>query len=282
MKLKEFKDHFSTELSEYYPSEELQSFFSILSEYFLKLTRLDVVLNAEMDLSEENLKNYNDALTRLKNYEPIQYIIGETEFFGLTFVVNKHTLIPRPETEELVAWMLADRENQNSEVSILDIGTGSGCIAISLAKHLPNANVSAVDISKEALKMARQNAIENAVEVTFQELDILASKKHLAAFDIIVSNPPYVREREKSAMKSNVLNHEPSGALFVSDTDPLIFYRRIARFAQRHLSTDGILYFEINEYLSKELIDLLDKIGFRDIALKKDLFGKDRMLKCCK
>ncbi len=243
------------------------------------LSRLEIALEPEKSVFEDAVEKFDEALTRLKTHEPIQYIIGETEFFGLPFKVNKHTLIPRPETEELVEWIL--KEIPSSEaMELLDIGTGSGCIAISLAKSLQNANVSALDISKEALKIASENAELNKVEVNFFQADILNSETLPEQYDIIVSNPPYVRELEKKQMQVNVLKYEPDSALYVKNEDPLVFYRSIALLAKNYLKSDGKLFFEINEYLGDEMIALLKGQGFKNIEIIKDIYGRNRMMKC--
>ncbi|MDN3725436.1 peptide chain release factor N(5)-glutamine methyltransferase [Aequorivita sp. SDUM287046] len=283
MKISKLKSDFQNSLSEIYPSEEIQSFFNILSEKYLKLSRIEMALNPEKAISVEIIGDFENALFRLKNYEPIQYIIGETEFFGLNFKVNKYTLIPRPETEELVEWILVQQKlipNNSQLITILDIGTGSGCIAISLSKNFPDAKVSALDISEEALQIARKNAELNEVETNFFQADILTIKQLPQQYDIIVSNPPYVRELEKKQMQQNVLNHEPQSALFVANEDPLVFYRTISRLAKMHLKPNGKLFFEINEYLGEDMKMLLKSEGFQNIEIKKDIFGKDRMLKC--
>jgi len=279
MTIKELKSQFSKELSGLYPSEELQSFFSLLSEFILNYSRLDTVVNAAEAISEENLSRFENAIERLKGYEPIQYIIGKTEFYGLPLTLNPNTLIPRPETEELVSWILEDQK-QLWGGSILDIGTGSGCIAIALAKNLSKASVEALDVSPEALEVAAENTMNNKVSVEFYEMDILTTDHLPKNYDVIVSNPPYVRELEKEMMHTNVLKHEPPTALFVSNEEPLLFYRNIAMLALKHLSSSGKLYFEINEYLREELTDLLQNLGFSTIVARKDIFGKDRMLRC--
>lgn len=200
----------------------------------------------------------------------------------MPFKVNENTLIPRPETEELVDWVITsfDKQKEETQFKILDIGTGSGCISISLAKNLPETNVFALDVSKEALQTAKQNAEMNGVEVVFIHDDILNTNfSPLAVFDVIVSNPPYVRNLEKVEIKSNVLDNEPHIALFVDNENPLQFYKAICEFAQNNLKDEGVLYFEINEYLGQEMIQLLKEFGFKSIELKKDLFGKDRMIK---
>lgn len=283
MKISELKTHFQNNLSEAYPSEEIQSFFNILSEKYIHLSRIEIALNPEKTISKEDVEKFQQVLFRLQTHEPIQYIIGETEFFGLPFNVNKHTLIPRPETEELVEWILLEQKpiTHNSQlITVLDIGTGSGCIAISLAKNLTETNVSALDFSEEALKMAQQNAELNKVKVEFFQTDILKTKTLPKKYNVIVSNPPYVRELEKQQMQQNVLNYEPDSALYVTDEDPLLFYRVISKLAKDHLQPNGKLFFEINEYLAMELILLLKSEGFQNIKVKKDIFGKDRMIKC--
>jgi len=279
--LKELKSTFITQLSGVYPSEEVGSIFTILSEYFLNYTRLETILKADESLSEEIIKHFENAISRLKRQEPVQYICGKTEFYSLPFKVDKHTLIPRPETEGLVQWIIDDENKKHTKLmTLLDIGTGSGCIAISLAKNLKNINVSALDFSPEALETAHKNSVLNSVKVAFFELDLLDAQKLPQQYDIMVSNPPYVRKMDKSNMRSNVLEYEPKSALFVTDNDPLLFYRKIARLAKRHLTDNGRVYFEINEYLSDELKALLQTEGFTDIEVRKDIFGKDRMIKC--
>jgi len=279
--LKELKSTFITQLSEVYPSQEVESIFTVLSEYFLNYTRLETVLKADESLSDEIIKRFENAISRLKRQEPVQYICGKTEFYSLPFKVDKHTLIPRPETEGLVQWIIDDEnKKQSKSKTLLDIGTGSGCIAISLAKNLKDIDVSALDFSPEALITAHKNSVLNNVKVTFFELDLLDEQTLPQQYDIMVSNPPYVRELEKSNMRSNVLEYEPKSALFVSDKDPFLFYRRIARLANLYLTDNGRLYFEINEYLSDELKAFLLTERFTDTEVRKDIFGKDRMIKC--
>lgn len=284
MVLKEILNVFHKELDTIYGNNEVDSFFNILIDYYLNLKRITLVMQPEYTISKEEEQPLFEALSRLKLEEPIQYILGETEFFGLVFKVNQNTLIPRPETEELVQWIIEDYKDNLEQIKILDIGTGTGCIPISLAKNLPKAKVKALDISTKALKVAKQNAELNAVEVDFIEQNILdtyhteldsASQK----FDVIVSNPPYVRELEKAEMKGNVLKHEPELALFVDDMNPLIFYKAITEFATHNLKAGGTLYFEINQYLGSEMIQLLEDFNFKDIELKKDMFGNNRMIK---
>ena len=245
------------------------------------MTRLDISLNLETKVSEENKAKFLEALHRLTQFEPIQYIIGSTEFYGLSLKVNNHTLIPRPETEALVHWILEDIKEMNlsSSYKILDIGTGSGCIAIALATKLQKVKVSAIDISERALKVAKLNAINNNVAIEFEQKNILNTESLSEEYDVIVSNPPYVRESEKRNMNANVLNHEPATALYVSDENPLVFYTKIAQIASTHLKNNGSLYFEINEYLSKDVVNMLKSEGFSEVEIRKDLFGKERMIK---
>ncbi len=284
MILKEFKLFFNEALSAIYPKTEIDSFFFILMEEKLKLQRIDTVLKPDFLITKKNLIDLKTIVKRLQKEEPIQYIIGSTEFYGLPFLVDKNTLIPRTETEELVAWVLDEikvlTDNKITELSILDIGTGTGCIPISLAKNLTSLNISAIDISPEALLIAKQNAVLNKVTIEFIELDILKAESLPQEYDVIISNPPYVRELEKKEIKNNVLENEPHLALFVADKNPLIFYNKIADLAKQQLSINGMLFFEINQYLGKETLNMLVKKGFKNIQLKKDLFGNDRMIKC--
>jgi release factor glutamine methyltransferase len=285
LKIKELKDYFVDAISDLYPSEEVQSFFNLLSEKHLGLSRIEIALNSDTSISEENISKFKEAIQRLKNYEPIQYILGETEFFGLPFKVDENVLIPRPETEELVLWVISEFRIQNSEFRIIDIGTGSGCIPIALASRFPEAKITALDISKGALEVAKQNAKLNEVNINFIEADILDSNTwnldfENLEFDIVVSNPPYVRELEKELMEANVIKYEPATALFVKDEDPLLFYRKIAQFGKQYLKPTGLLFFEINEYLGESMLELLKEEGYSEIEIKKDIFNKDRMIKC--
>jgi release factor glutamine methyltransferase len=243
--------------------------------------RLQLALEPGIIINPNQLKQFEEALERLLQQEPIQYIIGDTEFFGYLFKVNKHVLIPRPETEELVAWIVEDSKLkiENSDFKILDIGTGSGCIPISLAKENPGAKVSSIDISKEAIEVAQLNANLNKVQVDFVQQDILSTQTLMGEYQVIVSNPPYVRELEKAQMQKNVLDFEPSLALYVKDNDPLIFYRKIAELAKNVLAENGALYLEINQYLMDETKQLLQDIGYVNIEMKKDMYGNYRMCK---
>ena len=280
MTLKELKTHYLNSLSKLYPKTEINTFFFYLIEEYLDLQRIDFSLQPNKIIENTDFLKFEKALNRLKKEEPIQYILGKTEFYGYPFLVTKDTLIPRPETEELVEWILQELEFQKKKkTSILDIGTGSGCIAISLAKKNKNLSVSAIDFSKEAIEIAKQNAKLNEVNIYLIEKDILLTKELDTAFDVIVSNPPYVRELEKVEIKNNVLQNEPHSALFVSDSNPLIFYSKIADLAKNHLTKNGLLFFEINQYLGQETKVMLSKKGFKNIELRKDLFGNDSMIK---
>lgn len=282
MLLKTYKSTFLQELSPLYDEKEIESFFYIILESFHNKKRIDLALNPEMEMDAVQLLRWESVLADLKKEKPIQYILGETEFYGLPFLVNENTLIPRPETEELVEWILESTkyEEQSTKLNVLDIGTGSGCIAISLAKNLPSAQVSAIDVSEKALATAHKNAEINKVDVNFILKNILETEVLDEKYDIIVSNPPYVRNLEKEEIKPNVLEYEPHLALFVEDNDALLFYRKIAELAKKNLSENGKLYFEINQYLGKETVELLEEMGFKNIVLKKDIYGNDRMISC--
>jgi release factor glutamine methyltransferase len=238
-----------------------------------------LALQPDADLAEEQMAEWNAILKELLNEVPIQYLLGTTSFYGLDFEVNANVLIPRPETEELVDWILSDYKKEAIEdCKILDIGTGSGCIAIALAKNISQAEVAAIDVSKKALELAQTNAQTNGVAVAFLCQNILETEDLQGQFDVIVSNPPYVRTLEKAEIKKNVLEHEPHLALFVDDNDALLFYRKIAALAQKNLKENGKLYFEINQYLGLEMIDLLNSMGFVAVELRKDIYGNDRMI----
>jgi len=288
MLLKNYKTIFLQALSSLYDEKEIESFFYLTLEKLHQKKRIDLALQPDLTMDETQLAQWETVLAELKNYKPIQYILGETEFYGLPFLVNENVLIPRPETEELVQLILV--ESQKSKVKsfkILDIGTGSGCIPISLKKNLPSAEVFAIDVSKNALEVAQKNAEINGVEVNFTEANILLTdslalpthnSQLTTLFDIIVSNPPYVRNLEKAEINSNVLEFEPHLALFVEDNDALLFYRKISELAKNHLAENGKLYFEINQYLGKETVALVESYGFKNVKLLKDIYGNDRMI----
>ena len=284
MKIKQYRTYFIEELAPFYDAYEAESFFYLILEDKHKLRQIDLALNHELVFEEADIEKWKILLTELKKEVPIQYLLGKTNFYGLDFEVNEHVLIPRPETEELVEWIISENSKieRFKNLKILDIGTGSGCIAISLAKNIPNAKVFAIDVSEEALAMAKKNAKNNNVAVTFLLQSILETEDLKQDFDIIVSNPPYVRNLEKQEIKKNVLNYEPHLALFVEDNDALLFYRKIAELAQKNLVENGQLYFEINQYLGTEMTDLLEKMNFKNIELRKDIYDNDRMISCKK
>ena len=281
MKAKEYKSNFITQLQSIYDVMEAESFFYLILEDKHQMKRIDLALEPNYEFSEEAIKVWEELVVQLKKEIPIQYLLGNTEFFGLPFIVNENVLIPRPETEELVDWIISEdkKAERQKSIKILDIGTGSGCIAISLAKNILNATVFAIDVSSKALEVAKLNAKQNDVSVTFLEKNILETDDLLEQFDIIVSNPPYVRNLEKQEIKKNVLDNEPHLALFVDDFDALIFYRKIAVLATKNLNPNGKLFFEINQYLGQEMTDLLNQSGFTELELRKDIYGNDRMTK---
>ena len=290
MIVKQYRKYFNETLKTIYPITEIDSFFFLLLEEYLGFRRVDIVLKSDFKIPQETLNLLQSATKQLEQEIPLQHIIGKTEFYGLPFVVNKHVLIPRPETEELVAWVVSEssrfktfntstkQTTETKQLKILDIGTGSGCIPISLKKQLPFAKISAIDISKEALSVAKKNAVLNNVDIHFILQDILKTVTLDQHYDIIISNPPYVRELEKKELKNNVLKNEPHVALFVENDNPLIFYAKIAELAKNYLNKNGLLFFEINQYLGTETIDLVKKKGLKNIQLKKDMFGNDRII----
>jgi release factor glutamine methyltransferase len=264
--------YFRKELSVIFNDREVLNWAYLSIEYLLGYNRSECIIHSDKSIDIRVSDKLKNIITDLKTNKPVQYILGETYFYGLKIILNMHTLIPRPETEELVDWVLEENFN-----SVLDIGTGSGCIAIALAKY-SNADVSAIDISEPALKVAKENEILNSVQVNWSQQDILEAQS-LAKVDLFVSNPPYVLNSEKERMQKNILEYEPHLALFVPDNDPLIFYKKIADIATESLTAGGKLFFEINEYFADELIAILTQIGFVDIQLKKDINDRDRMIK---
>ncbi len=280
MLLQEFKKQFLLTLTSLYENNEAQELFYLICEDYLRFSKVDVALNFDYVLDTEKKRLFENALFQLQQQQPIQQILGEAYFYGNAFKVTKDTLIPRPETEELVDWIVTDHKDKN--VSILDIGTGTGCIAISLKTNLINSKVCALDFSEKALTIAKLNSEKIGASIIFKKQDILTQENLLGDFDIIVSNPPYVRELEKKEMSTNVLDFEPVSALFVSDNDPLIFYRKIAKLivdSYTNTQKPRFLYFEINEYLSESLIQMLSKMKYHSIELRKDFRGKPRMIK---
>ncbi len=286
MTLKEIQTLYYNTLKKRYEEEERKAIFYRVIEHYLGLQSFMVALQPNYTVTKAEINQLLEVLHRLEQGEPVQYILGHTEFYGLRYKVNNHVLIPRPETEELVSWIISDHKN-NSSITLLDIGTGSGCIATSLAHNLKNSKVVALDVSEEALKVAQENANNNRQKVCFVTANILdyntAAQKisdacNVAQFNVIVSNPPYVTKSEQKQIKKNVLAYEPHLALFVEDTNPLLFYEAIAQFAVNKLSKAGALYLEINQYLGIETQLLLEKFGFKT-ELRKDLAGNMRMIK---
>ncbi len=274
---------FQDNLKDIYEKEELETLIAYCFEEILAINKAEIGLRKNETMSESQLLKFNFAIKDLKQQKPIQYIFGKADFYGLKFIVNENVLIPRPETEELVDLIVKDFKVQSSqihELTILDIGTGSGCIPIALKKNIPSAIVYGLDISEKALDVATRNAVINNVEVGYISEDILDPniKLPLPKFDIIVSNPPYVRDSEKATMQKNVLEHEPHLALFVNDNNPLIFYKAIADFALKNLKLTGKLYFEINENLGFETKEILEQKGFKNVELIEDMNGKNRIL----
>ena len=278
--VKDIRKYYCDQLCSIYDKEEASAMILILFEHYFKIDRVRMALEPELRLSESEMLTFHFAVKDLLKNKPLQYIIGVTEFCDLKFKVNENVLIPRPETSELVHLIANSQQpTTNSQKSILDIGTGSGCIAISLAKQLPQSQVHALDISEKALCVAKENANINNVDITFIHDDILSLRNKIETkFDIIVSNPPYVRDLEKAEMRDNVLNWEPHNALFVSDDDPFIFYRNILEFTKTHLKENGEVWFEINEYLGKEMKDLCCEMGFSNVNIYKDFREKERFL----
>jgi release factor glutamine methyltransferase len=279
MTFSDLEKQFSAELSNAYAREEAAMLCFLSVQHRFQWTKGSYLLNKQEVISDADKAYFLDILTQLKTSKPIQYILGETDFYGRTFRVNPAVLIPRQETEELVKWVINSVSIVNP--SILDIGTGSGCIAISLKLEFPEADVVALDISADALALAKENATLHKAAVRFIEMDVLLMQPTdlASTFDVVVSNPPYIALGEKDRMKANVLSNEPHLALFVSDNNPLIFYERITSTATDLLNPNGFLFFEINERFGKEVQELLVKKGFKHVELRKDLGGKDRMVK---
>lgn len=273
--------YIENELAGLYPSTEISGFVRLILESVYQLSYTGQVLMKAEKLPEEGFERVQEIVARLKMYEPLQYILGETWFHDLRLNVAPGVLIPRPETEELVDRIL--QLTLDPAARILDIGTGSGAIALALKKGFPDAGMEAVDISEKALEIARENAKRHQLDVHFSQCDILKWKDHeWPQYDLIVSNPPYVRESEKKQMEANVLRYEPTTALFVDDADPLLFYRAIAAFAGEHLKKEGYLFFEINESLGSEMKQLLETAGFEQVQLWQDINGRNRMAGCQK
>ena len=271
------KEYFNVQLATIFGEREVEQFFVIAAYHFLKYEKYELRLRENERLSESQLLEFVYCVKDLKKNKPIQYIFGTAPFYGLDFSVDENVLIPRPETEELVEWIQEENKDKG-EISILDIGTGSGCIAIALKKHLSAAKVTAMDISKGALALAQKNADDNETEIEFVEADVLSHPKWTRKLDVIVSNPPYIAKSEAISMHKNVLDYEPHLALFVDNNDELLFYKEIAKWGLEHLSKNGAIYFELNERNGDELALYLRDLGY-DCLIKKDLSNKNRMMK---
>lgn len=278
--IKVVKPYFHLQLDPLYPPEEVGNFAHLVIEHLFDIDRAGLIANPDFRMTESEMIRVVHIVKRLKKFEPIQYILGHTEFYGLRMTTTDAALIPRPETEELVRLIIKDHRPTDA-LDIMDIGTGSGCIALALKQHLAAARVSGIDESDVALELAKQNAHDLELDVRFSKGDILNWEDWPAqsSLDIVVSNPPYVLEKEKDSMRPNVLDHEPWMALFVKDEDPLLFYRRITEMAASRLVPGGKLYFEINEAYAQQTTDLLVKLGFQAVQVFKDLNGKDRMIR---
>jgi len=268
------------QLQDFYPDSEIKSFCYLILESVCNLDKSSVLRHKDKQLSPNECSQIKEIVEELKKRRPIQYILGETEFYGLKFTVNEHVLIPRPETEEMVEWIIREEKPQTG-YRLLDIGTGSGCIAIALAKRLPEAEAYALDISEKALAVARRNAIVNQVNIHFFQHDILKDESFAFSsldFNCIVSNPPYITSKEKETMEKNVLDYEPHQALFVPQDNSLLFYERIADFALKRLTTPGSLYFETNARYGRTAAKALEDKQFRSVKLLKDISGNDRII----
>ncbi len=282
MTIKQAGTELMKKLREIYPQTEASAMTMLVMEKIAG-SREALLLNSDQPISkeQEDILQHHTAL--LLKHTPLQYVLEEAWFYGLKFYVNEHVLIPRPETEELVHWIIKDcgLNDRAATGNILDIGTGSGCIPIALKKNLPAYNVTAIDVSAGALEVAKKNAIDNGVNISLSRTDILneAERDQLPVYDIIVSNPPYITHAEKDAIEKNVLEHEPHLALFVDHDDPLLFYRHIAAFGQNHLVNGGAVYIEINSTLGASTKAIFANEGYKNIELKKDMQGKDRMIK---
>jgi release factor glutamine methyltransferase len=270
------RNYFFEKLSSIYEKRELENIFFIALHHYLKINRADYISHPNQKISESDILKFVNLHKELAKEKPLAQILGEWEFYGLCFKINEHVLIPRPETEELVDLII--KEYKAKKVKIIDFGTGSGCIPISIKKHLPNSIISATDISEEALKLAQQNAELNSVEINFMHHDIFTSLD--IKVDVIVSNPPYIHPDEKNNMKRNLLDYEPHLALFTPTDDSLVFYKRIAEIGKDVLTTGGKVFVEINENMGKETAAIFEKHNYQNISIIKDLQGKDRIVSC--
>lgn len=275
--LQSFVQFFRKDLEDVFAKNELEAhLYEVLYSLF-GLKRTDILLEGNRNFSESDILRLFRVIKELKKGRPLAYVLQEKQFYGMDFYVDENVLIPRPETEELVDWILKSPHVKKADIGILDIGTGSGCIAIALRKNLPNAQVTAIDISEDALDVAKRNACKLSVEIDFKKVDILEDDVD-GSYDFIVSNPPYISSEERKMMESNVLDHEPNIALF-AEADPLIFYKKMIELAENTFSEDAWIYWEINQYYGEKLMDILMEKGFRNIELKKDINDNYRMIR---
>ncbi|MFN4951251.1 MAG: peptide chain release factor N(5)-glutamine methyltransferase [Flavobacteriales bacterium] len=280
MTLSEFRSALKDTLQDFYSNSELDQLAKSLLMSRMNLNSTAYLLASESELSDEVLEQLKSDVHRLSMHEPLQYVLGNTSFYGLEIQCNPAALIPRPETEELVDWVLS--EVQLPSCALIDLGTGTGCIPLAIKAKRPSWQVSAIDVSEDALALARTNALSLALDVHFEAADLLKDFSDLAIkdnFNVVISNPPYIPNADAMSMLPNVLNHEPHLALFVPDSDPLLFYRRIVAFSEQYLEKEGYVFVEIHEDLSEETIQLFHQAGFANIELRKDLQGKPRMIK---
>ena len=285
MTIQQAKERLLFQLNPIYEQREAANIADWVLEHLTGWKKIDRVINKTLPLTSVQSEILERYITQLSDHRPVQYVLGEAWFQGMPFFVNESTLIPRPETEELVEWLINDyRHFQGKELVILDIGTGSGCIPISIKKRLPFARVMSCDISKEAIQVAAKNSAALGAEVEFVESNILDERiwKEYPALDIIISNPPYIPQSEQASMSANVIHHEPHLALFVPENNALIFYEAIVQLAERKLKRQGSIYYEIHENLATAVTELLEKNGFHDLTVRKDMQGKDRMIRCRK
>ncbi len=275
-KLTELKDQYIDQLSAIYSTSESRKLFFVLTEYFFGIDQIHLALEPDKRISESEMLVLHKAVKELLNHKPIQYVTGVASFFDMNLKVNESVLIPRPETEELVQLIL--QKEKKNHPAIIDIGTGSGCIALAIKKNMTEARVTAVDISIEALNVVRQNMQTHQVDIELLQMDILspASYTGLSVFDVVVSNPPYVTQSDKEKMQKNVLDYEPAQALFVDDDQPLIYYEAIVQFCQKHLISNGRIYFEINEQKGSEVVRLMKENDYKKVMLHNDMHGKER------
>jgi release factor glutamine methyltransferase len=283
-KVKDLKKYFNCKLEKQFSQNEIKLMFHSFLRKRLKLSKAEILFSDELLLSESDLLFFREQCHKLLSNEPFQYLIAETEFYGLTIKCDKRALIPRPETEELLDWICETFRNKLEKLNFIDFCTGSGCIALAIKQNFPNSNIIATDISQDALELAKENSTENNLKITFVQDNILKTCLEVEndSLDCIVSNPPYIPMKDKLLMHENVLNHEPHVALFVEDDDALIFYKKIAQIAQLKLNSTGNLFFEIHENLAKDVNELLKTLNFQEIIIKKDLQGKNRMIRARK